>query len=213
VGAPEIFALSAFGLCLIVSAYLLIELVASGGPGDPSERRGSPAVGIVYSLTAAMMPWKKESARLHVPIYAAGVAYHLGTFAALVWWGAVAVGATAAVPVSLLGAASVMLAATAVCGAALLARRLGDRALRHFSSADDYFSNALATGFQALASLSLVRPSAEPVFLIWTGLLLIYLPFGKLRHAIYFLPARIFLGAFYGKRGVWPAAGRRRWED
>ena len=209
--APQIFCLSAFGLCLVISAYKLIELVSSGGLRDPSARRGSPSVGVLYSLTAAMLPWKKESAKLHVPVYVLGVSYHLGTFAALVWGGAVAVGAT--VPAGIREVAGVVLAVTAASGLALLVRRLGDRALRYFSSPDDYFSNALVTGLQALAALSLFRQSFGPAFLVWTGIVLIYIPFGKLRHVIYFLPARFFLGLFYGKRGVWPAAGKRRWED
>ena len=209
--APQVFLLSAFGLCLVVSVYMLVETIASGGLRDPSARRGSPAAGVLYSVTAAMMPWKKESAKLHVPIFVLGVAYHLGTFLAVFWVGAVAVGAS--LSARLAAPSAVLLAATALCGVALLVRRLGDRALRYFSSPDDYFSNALVTGLQALACLALVRESFEPALLIWAGLVFIYLPFGKLRHAIYFVPVRFLLGSFYGKRGVWPAPGRRPWRD
>jgi hypothetical protein len=39
---------------------------------------------------------------------------------------------------------------------------------------------------------------------IYAAFLFLYIPFGKLKHTVYFFSSRIYLGKFFGKRGVWP---------
>ena len=45
--------------------------------------------------------------------------------------------------------------------------------------------------------------------MIYTGLLLVYLPLGKLRHAVFFFVARGDYGRRLGFRGVYPPAATR----
>lgn len=185
--------------------------VAAGGSADLALPRGKASRGVAYSFTGGMLPWKKESARLHPIVYVLGVAYHAGTFLAFSWLVVIAVGAS--LPPVLKSVSAVVLAATALAGVALLARRFADAKLRYFSSPDDYFSNILVTGFHALTALALVRPAITGTVLVYAGILLVYIPLGKLRHALYFGLARYYLGIFYGRRGVWPAEGERTWRS
>src|SRR3989304_3774903 len=43
---------------------------------------GSPAQGVLYAFTWGMMPWAKESTRLHLLAYLRGVVFHIGIGAA-----------------------------------------------------------------------------------------------------------------------------------
>jgi hypothetical protein len=209
VTAPLWFLLACLAVFCAVSARM-VRQVAAGRSCDNAAPRGRTTPAILYSFTGAMMPWKKESARLHPASYTLGIAYHGGTFLAFLWVALLAFGVGppgAAVPAS-----AALLTLSALCGVALLVKRMAKPELRYFSAPDDYFSNILVTGFQAMTAASLMRGGAVPVLFLYTGILLLYIPVGKLRHAIYFPLARIYLGVFYGRRGVWPAGDGRSWK-
>lgn len=55
------------------------------GIADPSKAKGNISAAIAYSFTGAMSPKNKESAYLHLPTYAAGMIFHLGTFLSFLW--------------------------------------------------------------------------------------------------------------------------------
>ena len=78
--------------------------------------------------------------------------------------------------------------------------------LRPLSVPDDYLSNGLATLAVSLAGLSALglAPAAPPLAAGFA--LLLYLPFGKIRHCLFFFPARFAFGTFFGRRGVFPPA-------
>ena len=105
-----------------------------------------------------------------------------------------------------------LLALSCVCGLALLVKRVVTPAMRYFSNPDDYFSNIIATGFVALTAAALRYETAAPALFVYAGVLFLYIPVGKLRHAIYFALARIYLGLFYGRRGVWPRKDKKTWQ-
>jgi hypothetical protein len=102
---------------------------------------------------------------------------------------------------SLLGAAA---------GLLLLVRRSRSLALRRISVPDDFASNALATLFAAFAFASVAAPSTRPPFLFAAMILLLYVPVGKIRHCVFFVPTRIRAGAFFGRRGTYPPAHEAR---
>ncbi|HEX7554211.1 MAG TPA: hypothetical protein VF378_11710, partial [Geothrix sp.] len=89
-----------------------------------------------------------------------------------------------------------------LAGLGLLLKRLLLPELRGLSHPDDFVSNGLATVFVALA---LAGPTKA--WLLSATLLLVYVPLGKLRHCLFFFVARRHLGAFFGRRGVFPTEG------
>jgi len=207
VAAAHWFLLAGLTVFIVVSAALLRRAVPAWRMHDPAAPKGKPASGVLYSLTGAMMPWKKESARLYPASYVLGVLYHLGSFFGFVWVAVLFFGI--GLPEVIVSASALLLAITAVSGLSLLIKRIVKPDLRYFSSPDDYFSNVLVTGWQVLIVMALLYESMLPALLVLTGVLLLYIPAGKLKHAIYFIPARVHLGLFYGRRGVWPAGNRR----
>lgn len=200
------FLLSTFGVGVILALRMVYLVSPCRQSTDLADPKGETLPALLYSLTWAMAPWKKESARLHRGVYTLGVAYHVGIFLSFFWLAALFIGLR--LPEPLRDLSTAYLALAALCGLVLLLRRIVSPDLRYFSGPDDYFSTCLATGFLALAALSLQYPGTSRGFFIYAGLLLLYLPFGKLRHAIYFIPARLYLGLFYGRRGVWPSKGK-----
>lgn len=181
-------------------------------PGSDSlaTGRGKIPPAVLYSLTAAMMPWKKETASLHLPSYALGIAYHAGIFLSFLWLILLSFRVNAPKPA--VTASVVILGVSALSGITLLVKRAATPAMRYISNPDDYFSNLMATGFVALSAAALVSGGAIPALFVYAGILLLYVPVGKLRHAIYFGLARVYLGLFYGRRGVWPGGTRKPWQ-
>jgi nitrate reductase gamma subunit len=99
--------------------------------------------------------------------------------------------------------------AAALIGALRLLRRIRDSYLRAISSPDDYFSVALLTVWFAFAVLAAPnhRQSREwPLlaYFLLTAFFLMYVPFSKISHYLYYPFARWYLGRSLGHRGVYP---------
>lgn len=199
----SLFFLISLLICLASLGYHLLFLLRSGQTPDFAPPSGNIRAGILYSFTGAMSPVKKESAFLHLPTYAAGMVYHLGTFISillifLLW-------ADVVFPKALSLGIAAFLLASASCGTGILIKRSVKRNLRALSNPDDYISNTLVTVFQLLTALTLAFGSVfTPWLFVAAGLLLLYIPMGKLKHLLYFFAARCQLGLFFGRRGVWP---------
>jgi len=194
----------AAGVCLVGLWLRLRHFLSLPLARDLSRARGSARRGARYALTLGMMPWAKESTRKHALSYIRGVVFHLGIFAALV---ALVAALSGARPVggSLL-LAEVLVGAGLVAGIIGLLERLARPDLRALSTADDYVA-VLVMDLVLLAALAWLRdPAAVGWFYALAIAMLVYIPLGKIRHCIFFFPARIFFGRHFGHRGVLPPA-------
>jgi hypothetical protein len=45
-------------------------------------------------------------------------------------------------------------------------------------------------------------PSVLPVFYVVGAVMLVYIPFSKIRHCVYFFYSKFFFGLSFGRRGV-----------
>jgi hypothetical protein len=167
---------------------------------------GDPAAGVRYAFTKAMLPQAKESVRLHLPSYLAGLVFHTGL---LVAFGLLAAGVAGIEPGALVvRLARVATAAGALAGLGLLGKRIASPHLRGLSSPDDFVANLLTTTFTALAAVASFVPAARSVWLAAAIALLVYVPVGKIRHCLFFFPTRWHMGSFFGRRGTFPPASR-----
>jgi hypothetical protein len=147
-----------------------------------------------------MAPWEKESTRRHWIAYFRGIFFHLGIFTAFgvlfasPW--------LAAIPQAFIWLAALMTAVGAAFGFAGVVARLIEENTRSLSLPDDYFSVFLSSLFVALAFLLLLLPSVLPVFYLVTAVMLVYVPFSKIRHCVYFFYSKFFFGLGFGHRGV-----------
>lgn len=171
-------------------------------PSDRSALKGDPRNGIAYAFTAGMMPWAKESTRIHVIAYLRGIGFHVGIFAAL---GAVAISPFwAALPAMASTLLFWVLTIGCLLGAAGGVMRLAEHNLRGLSLPDDHFAVWLTTLFIGVTALGLLNPGFKVAMYSIAGLTLIYIPLGKVRHCLYYFFSRTFFGKFFGRRAVLP---------
>ena len=198
--------LAGFGLFLASAIYSVARL-AILGHSDHSKPAGRRGPAVAYALTTSMSPLKKESARLHLPTYTAGILFHIGTFLSFALLFSHFIGSSPGSRTAAL--LSPALLATAACGMGILVKRLSKPSMRMLSVPDDYASNLLVSGFQLLSAAALQQENLIPLLFVYSALLFLYIPVSKLRHTIYFITSRIYLGLIFGRRGVWPPGGHQ----
>ncbi|MCF8298395.1 MAG: hypothetical protein K9J13_12685 [Saprospiraceae bacterium] len=191
-------------ICFVASLRQLILALDKKGDSDYAEPKGTANPAISYSFTKAMSPTKKETAFLHLPTYSAGILFHIGTFLSIFLLAVHFVGIN--IPEALSYTIVAILAVSIISIVSIFIKRIVNSKSRAMSNADDYFSNFLIIGFQVISCLVLVMDNLLPLLFIYSSVMLLYIPLGKLKHTVYFFAARIQLGRFYGFRGVWPAA-------
>lgn len=180
------------------------ERQAPTGLGDTNSRKG-----FIYSWANIAMPWAMESTRTKISLYTQFVVFHLGVVAAI--------GLSFVIPYTpdLLGLGPLKVVLQAVIGLAFLVgvarivRRLGNRYMRAISSPDDHFSLWLLTVWFALAFFAVPNdPSAGEglllAYFVMTAFFLVYVPFSKISHYLYYPFTRYYLGRSLGRRGVYP---------
>jgi hypothetical protein len=194
----QLLAGAALAFAILAFAGRLRAFAALPRPADRATPKGSPRRGVLYAFTLGMAPWAKESTRLHMQAYLRGVAFHLGIllgFAILVaspWLGAV--------PATWRAGLALGAAAGALLGLVGFAARLAERNLRMLSTRDDYAAVLLVSLFLASASLGVLLPAAMPFFYLASAAMLVYAPFSKIRHCLYYAFSRLFFGRFAGSR-------------
>jgi len=182
------------------------ERQAPGQPGRTNAQRGG-----MYSLANVMMPWAMESTRRGFPFYLTFVIFHLGVVAgiALAFLSTVAAGMfrVAAVEWTFAG----FLGAAFLVALYRVGRRFGRSVMRLISTPDDYFSLLMLTIWFGNALLALFHVSgrlpnetALIAYLLLTSFFLLYVPFSKISHYLYYPFTRYWLGRSLGHRGVMP---------
>ena len=103
----------------------------------------------------------------------------------------------------------VVIGAAFVVGVVRMIRRIANPYMRALSSPDDYFSLLLLTVWFAFAFLAVPNnyQGGEGILLTYffmTAFFLIYVPFSKISHYLYYPFTRYYLGKTLGHRGVFP---------
>lgn len=168
---------------------------------------GSERLGILYSMMNIAMPWAMESTRKKPGFYVQFIFFHLGVASAIT--------ATFIIPYwpQLFESGAIVFLFQIVVGAAFLVgimrlyRRIKNPAIRLISTADDYFSLILMTVYFAVAVWAIpntYKRSEWPLILFFalTAFFLIYVPFSKIGHYLYYPFTRFFIGRTWGHRGV-----------
>ena len=168
---------------------------------------GSAAVGVAWSMLNVAMPWAMESTRRKPFFYVQFVVFHIGVV--------LAIGATFIIPywpelfehTVVVRIFQVALGAAFGVGLMRLYRRLTTPALRLISTADDYFSLTLMLLFFFAGVVAMPnRPEDGEwpliAFFSLTAFFLVYVPFSKICHYLYYPFTRFYFGRMQGHRGV-----------
>ena len=206
--------LAALAFMGLVYALRLVWIFRFRVRRDRTVAAGRDGAGAGYSLMNIAMPWAMESTRTHPGRYLEFVVLHLGIAAAIAASFIIPYGPGLFATAWVRGIFRAFIAAAGLVGLARLARRLTNAVLREISSPDDYFSLVFLVVWLAAGVLALPdRPAAgEGPLLAFFGLtafLLVYVPFSKIGHYLYYPFSRIYLGRTLGHRGAWPPAAAK----
>lgn len=149
------------------------------------------------------------STRRHAGFYAQFVVFHLGVAASILMSFLISYAPEwiAARPVVI--TLQTIFAAAFATGVARLVRRIASPYIRAISSPDDYFSLALLVVWLALSFLAAPNDRARGetpliAYFLLTAFFLMYVPFSKISHYLFYPFARWYLGRTLGHRGVYP---------
>ena len=168
------------------------------------------AKGILYSWANVAMPWAMESTRKKPFFYAQFVVFHVGGVVT-----AIALSFIIPYAPGLLESSALVLVMQVSIGLAFLVglmrivRRVSNPYLRAISSPDDYFSLILLTVWFFFAILAVPNNTAGGewhllTYFILTAFFLVYVPFSKISHYLYYPFTRYYFGKSMGYRGVYP---------
>lgn len=169
-------------------------------PNDYARPKGSWKVGVFYSFTIGMLPWKKESTRRHWIAYLRGVMFHIGIFTGL--FALIVSPFFKEMNKTFLLAVALLTGLGALMGYAGIVMRLVERNLRSISTPDDYISVSFVSLFLTFLTLAILNEKFLTAMYLTSAVTLIYAPLGKIKHCIYFFFSRFFFGLHLGKRGI-----------
>jgi nitrate reductase gamma subunit len=200
----QIFALSFLAIVYVIRVIWLFRFQSKRERTYPAGDRNS---GILFSMMNIAMPWAMESVRKKPGFYVQFILFHLGVIAAIT--------ATFIIPYcpQLFESGAWVFIFQAFVGSAFivgilrLCRRIKNPAIRLISTADDYFSLILMTVYFAVAFWAIPNTyerSEWPLILFFalTAFFLMYVPFSKIGHYLYYPFTRYFIGRTMGHRGV-----------
>jgi nitrate reductase gamma subunit len=180
-------------------------------PGNPQQSNAK--AGARHSLLNVFMPWGMESTRKNLSFYVTFVLFHLGVVAGigLAFLSTVAQGFLRH-PVVFWVTEALLMAAFLI-GVYRIFRRIFKPVMRLISTPDDYFSLAMLTTWFGLGVITEAYIYGIPAFqnelilvayLLLTSFFLLYVPFSKISHYLYYPFTRIWIGRALGHRGSYP---------
>lgn len=185
---------------------------APGNPGQSTKEAGAR-----YSLFNVAMPWSMESTRSAkgFSFYLSFVIFHLGVVAGI----ALAFVSTIAPDVLRIPAVAwtiiALLAGAFLVSVYRIIRRIFRPLMRLISTPDDYFSLFMLTTWFALGVctqaylMGIWGMNSETLlvaYLYLTSFFLLYVPFSKISHYLYYPFTRTYIGRALGHRGSYPVS-------
>jgi nitrate reductase gamma subunit len=193
--------------CAVLLTVMVLRTFTFGKRPTYAHPRGSRLSGAVYAFTQGMLPWEKETASRHIWTYIGGILYHLGIFGAMLFL--VMVLLRISLSATLLQVMRILLLLGLVSGMTLLIKRIFKPHMRFLSCGDDYLANILVDLLLLSALATTFNENVSFIFSVMAIIIFIYIPFGKIRHCVFFFYSRILFGDFFGRRGVIPHSSEK----
>jgi nitrate reductase gamma subunit len=173
------------------------------------------AKGVIYSWANVAMPWAMESARNKPLIYTQFVIFHIGVTAAIALSFVIPYAPGLLENTAIVVVLQVLIGLACLVGVVRIVRRVSNPYMRAISSPDDYFSLVLLTVWFFFATLSVPNSTANGewhllTYFILTAFFLVYVPFSKISHYLYYPFTRYYFGKTMGYRGVYPLRSESR---
>jgi len=177
------------------------------GLPDTSKRRG-----VLYSMANIAMPWAMESSRNHFFIYFQFVLFHIGVVFAILQSFLIPYAPEVMANTAILILFRLGIGLAFLVGLFRIVRRMTKKVMRAISTPDDYFSLVLITVWFFFSFMASPNNYMETEFWLLgffylTAFFLIYVPFSKISHYLYYPFTRYFFGKTMGHRGGYPLRG------
>jgi len=207
--------LQIFALLFMALVYILkIRWILSFNAGKERQApTGNPSTtakrGATYSLFNIFMPWSMPSTRQHPFFYLQFSIFHVAV--------ATSIAMSLIMPYFpgllagkwVIAGLQILFGLGCLIGFGRFIRRIASSYIRAISTPDDIFAVALLTVWLAFAFMA--APNQRDVTEFWvlgyfllTAFFLIYVPFSKISHYIFYPFTRWYLGKTLGHRGVYP---------
>jgi hypothetical protein len=207
----QIIALSFMGTVYItkISWFLLRFRAAAERQAKTGPSGTTPAKGAVYSLVNVAMPWAMESARRNMFFYLQFVLFHVAAVTGITMTFVIPYFPGLLKSMVLVRILQVLFASGCVIGIMRLVKRIASPYMRAISTPDDYFSLGMISVWLFFATLAAPNDLSGGeglmlTFFFLTTFFLMYVPFSKISHYLYYPFARYYLGKTMGHRGVYP---------
>jgi len=206
----QLMALTFMGMVYIWRLRWLLRFKAAGERQAPTGSPDTnPAKGVLYSWANIASPGAMESTRQHPFLYAQFVIFHLAVAANIAMSFVIPYAPGLTKPIFVVRALQALFAAGCAIGFYRLYRRLSNPFIRQISSPDDIFSIVLLTVWLFVSLWAAPnRPDLAEgpllTYFIMTTFFLIYVPFSKISHYLYYPFTRYYFGKSMGYRGVYP---------
>jgi nitrate reductase gamma subunit len=206
----QLMALSFMAIVYILRIRWLLKYKASKDRQAPAGTVGTSSLkGIVFSWANIAMPWSMESTRRMFPFYLQFVIFHLAVAANITMSFVIPYAPGLMKPMIVVRLLQTLFAAAFLIGCYRMYRRLTNPAMRLISTPDDIFSLALLTVWSFTSIFAAPNnyeqgEGALITYFIMTAFFLVYVPFSKISHYLYYPFTRFYFGRTMGHRGVYP---------
>jgi nitrate reductase gamma subunit len=170
----------------------------------------TPRKGIIYSWGVIGMPWTMESTRTKLFFYSQFVVFHIGVTLAIILSFIIpyAPGFLSSHPV-IVPLLQLFIGLAFLIGVGRIIRRMTNVYVKAISSPDDYFSLILLTVWFFFAFFAVPNSYQQGegmllTYFIMTAFFLMYVPFSKISHYLYYPFMRYWIGKSFGRRGTYP---------
>jgi len=168
-----------------------------------------PMKGAAYSMLNIAMPWSMESTRKNLFFWFQFTLFHVGVASAITLSFIIPYAPSLLTHRMVVWLFQIFIGAAFLVGCYRMIRRVVSPVMRAISTPDDYFSLALLTVWFFFAGLAAPNDLSRGeeyllTFFFLTAFFLIYVPFSKISHYLYYPFMRYYLGRTLGYRGVFP---------
>lgn len=198
--------------------YRITRVIMLGWKRDRVPARGSKAKGVLTSFLKGILfwpfiPWVKNTFKRNPLIYIAGGLFHLGLFVVLIFgtahmlvWKSLLGFGWGTIPLPIVD----WLAATAIVAMIMLfINRLNNPVLRLLTGWPEWFNLLFVfvpfvTGYMMTHHLFFRYEVLFSVHMLAVDMLLIWIPFSRISHFVFYFFSKAIHGADFGKRSVSP---------
>jgi len=168
-----------------------------------------PMKGAAYSIANIAMPWAMESTRTNILYWVQFALFHIGVTAAITLSFIIPYGPSLLENKIVVWLFQGFIGAAFLVGCYRIVRRILKPVMRAISTPDDYFSLILLTVWFFFAVLASPNDASRGewhllAFFFLTAFFLVYVPFSKISHYLYYPFMRFYIGRSLGHRGVYP---------